>query len=172
MISRGGGEGPRRQQVDCRLRWLLLGGDTQAASHPLSCRSWVHVRSVRQAERRMPPSRGGVGDELNSRLDDDDDDDDGGQWEDYTCQGSFEDLIRSLEVVLREWGACDTGILDAVGSNRHLDRLMICRCHRAAMYIPVLICNSAMDRSGCFPSLPLSLCVCVCFVCCCIPELS
>lgn len=64
---------------------------------------------MRQAKRRMPPSRGGVGDELSSRQDDDDDD--GGQWEDYTCQGSFEDLIRSLEVVLREWGACDTGIV-------------------------------------------------------------
>ncbi|CAM9893992.1 unnamed protein product, partial [Ectocarpus sp. 13 AM-2016] len=30
-----------------------------------------------------------------------------GQWEDYTCQGQFEDLVRSFETVLREWRISD-----------------------------------------------------------------
>lgn len=53
----------------------------------------------------MAPSGGAVGDELGSRVDDED-----GQWEDYTCQGSFEELVRTVELVLREWRACGTGM--------------------------------------------------------------
>lgn len=37
---------------------------------------------------------------------------DDGQWEDYTCQGSWEDFIRSLEGVLRDWKSCNTGASD------------------------------------------------------------
>lgn len=32
-----------------------------------------------------------------------------GDWEDFTCVTSWEDLVRSLEDVLRSWNACDTG---------------------------------------------------------------
>lgn len=55
---------------------------------------------------RMSPSGGVVGEEVSSQVDDED----GQQWEDYTCQGSFEDLVRAVELVLREWRACDTGV--------------------------------------------------------------
>lgn len=37
---------------------------------------------------------------------------DDGQWEDYTCQGSWEDFIRALEGVLRDWKSCNTGASD------------------------------------------------------------
>lgn len=53
----------------------------------------------------MAPSGAAVGGELSSQVDDEE-----GQWEDYTCQGSFEELVRSVEVVLREWRACGTGV--------------------------------------------------------------
>lgn len=32
-----------------------------------------------------------------------------GQWEDFTCATPWEDFVRSLEEVLREWKCCDTG---------------------------------------------------------------
>lgn len=57
----------------------------------------------------MAPSGGTAGDELSSQVDDED-----GQWEDFTCQGSFEELVRSVELVLREWGACGTGVRGCV----------------------------------------------------------
>eukprot|EP00903_Cladosiphon_okamuranus_P018811 g17303.t1 len=57
----------------------------------------------------MTPSGEAVGDDFSSQVDDET-----GQWEDYTCQGTFEELVRSVELVLREWRACDT---DLVTSN-------------------------------------------------------
>lgn len=36
---------------------------------------------------------------------------DDGQWEDYTCVTPWEEFIRSLEDVLREWKGCDTGAI-------------------------------------------------------------
>lgn len=35
--------------------------------------------------------------------------DDDGQWEDFTCATPWEDFVRSLEDVLRDWKLCDTG---------------------------------------------------------------
>eukprot|EP00752_Nemacystus_decipiens_P004283 g3912.t1 len=54
----------------------------------------------------MAPSGGAVGDEFSIQVDVED-----GQWEDYTCQGSFEELVRSVELVLREWRACGTDLV-------------------------------------------------------------
>lgn len=51
----------------------------------------------------MAPSGEDLGVNLSHQVDED------GQWEDYTCQGQFEELIRSFETVLREWGASDRG---------------------------------------------------------------
>lgn len=31
-------------------------------------------------------------------------------WEDYTCATQWEDFVRSLEDVLRDWKACHTGL--------------------------------------------------------------
>lgn len=42
-------------------------------------------------------------------FDDDDDAHQHGQWEDYTCATPWEDFVRALEDVLREWKACGTG---------------------------------------------------------------
>lgn len=53
----------------------------------------------------MAPSGGAAGEDLSGQVDDE-----GGQWEDYTCQGSFENLVRSVELVLREWRASGTGV--------------------------------------------------------------
>ena len=65
----------------------------------------------------MAPSGGRTGDGLSRRHVDDDTSEqweEDGQWEDYTCQDSFEELIRSIELVIREWRACDTGQLRRV----------------------------------------------------------
>lgn len=40
--------------------------------------------------------------------------DDDGQWEDFTCATPWEDFVRSLEDVLREWKLCNTGAPTAV----------------------------------------------------------
>lgn len=44
---------------------------------------------------------------------------DDGRWEDYTCQGSWEDFIRSLESVLRDWKSCNTGVSDTGTTQDH-----------------------------------------------------
>lgn len=62
---------------------------------------------------KMAPSGGAVGHDFSSQVDDED-----GQWEDYTCQGSFEELVRSVELVLRDWGACGTGVRGGAWHNR------------------------------------------------------
>lgn len=56
-----------------------------------------------------PTSAGSVGDGASG------DADEVGQWEDYTCQGQFEDLVRSFETVLREWRISDRGVLRVRG---------------------------------------------------------
>lgn len=72
----------------------------------------------------MPPSREDAVDGRNHRVKVGDSSTvDDGQWEDFTCQGSWEDFIRALEGVLRDWKYCNTG-----GWIRHRARAQTATC--------------------------------------------
>lgn len=50
--------------------------------------------------------------------------DDGHQWEDFTCSTRWEDFVRALEDVLRDWKSSDRG------ARSNLDEHV---CHTARM---------------------------------------
>lgn len=58
----------------------------------------------------MAPSGAETGGEKLSRCDSAEDDSYQHGWVDFSCATPWEDFIRSLEDVLRDWRACHTGV--------------------------------------------------------------